>query len=200
VKETEDEGGIEVEKTVAKIDEVYLEGNDFFQKISKDKEQMGILQVLMIQNPSPKALAKFPPRKIKEVYKLLPELSLEKDKEIVKDLSNLRDFLLALIKNLDYKLGDPFIEAAEEKDLKRKKNKAKMNVERIFKTLKAKERGEINELYSGWYDYIKKKKPNWLNVTFASDQVSPTTEQLIKILKPYLIEKFIRRKQYEKTN
>jgi hypothetical protein len=105
-----------------------------------------------------------------------------------------------LIKNLDYKLGDPFIEAAEEKDLKRKKNKAKMNVERIFKTLKAKERVEINELYSGWYDYIKKKKPNWLNVTFASDQVSPTTEQLIKILKPYLIEKFIRRKQYEKTN
>ena len=104
-----------------------------------------------------------------------------------------------MIKNLDKKIDDPFPEESH-KDLRRKKNKTKMNVDTIFKTLKAKERGEINKLYSGWYDYIKKKKPNWLDRTFASGQVSPTTEQLINILKPYLLEKFIRRKQYEKTN
>jgi hypothetical protein len=185
VKETEDEGGIEVEKTVAKIDEVYLEGNDFFQKISKDKEQMGILQVLMIQNPSPKALAKFPPRKIKEVYKLLPELSLEKDSEMTKDLKRLYNYTIDNEKEVMQSFG---ISST-------KYEQTWQNIKNGIETSSSEERHEI---YNTYYRFFKQKKPKLLKFFTTGGQ--NLEEQLVKYLKPYLLEKFIRRKQYEKKN
>ena len=90
-EDVKDDDGISDQITKTQISKIYTIANETLKNYSNDEELMKVIQVLLIENPSPRALTGLPKDQVLKAYNLIKGRELEKEKqnEITEDFKRL---------------------------------------------------------------------------------------------------------------